>query len=120
MSWDIYVLDDKPTEVECDQCGNKKMEYLSIWDDNITYNLSAMARECGLWHVMFNPEIAGMKIGRLLPQLETAINQLENDPDFYKDFNPKNGWGTYEDLLKTAKEFLEIVKEYPETTIHIS
>lgn len=41
-------------------------------------------------------------------------------PDYFKQFNPSNGWGSYTVFLPWVKEYLNACREYPEATIYVS
>lgn len=93
----------------------------SVFERNITHNLGMMANEAGLYEAMWNPaEIHAMYAKDVIEPLETGIKRLESDPDYYMQWNPKNGWGNYDGLLSFAKSYLKACKEYPEATIWIS
>lgn len=89
-----------------------------VFDLNITHNLGQMAIECGLYEFMWEAED---KVAfELISGLEKGIQELESNPGKYKEFNPSNGWGTYENLLACAKGLLEACKENPNATISCS
>lgn len=90
---------------------------------NITHNLTEMADECKvspsqcrgdggtvslyelLWH-------GDDKLGVTAPTLEYlqdvmgAYGRLIADPELFKKFNPSNGWGSYEQLVRSTKQFI--------------
>lgn len=106
MSLDISLIETRPTYV---------------YDGNITHNLSEMAANADLYIVMWRPEkLKITKAKEMIQYLENGISNLESDPEYYKQFNPKNGWGNYEGLLKFAKGLLAACKENPEAEIKIS
>lgn len=59
-----------------------------------------------------------MKASDAIPQLETAIQKLEADPEKYRAMNPSNGWGSYEGLIEVLKRLLENCREKPTFVIH--
>jgi hypothetical protein len=107
MSLDISLIQTKPT---------------TVWDCNITHNLAAMAKEAGLYEVMWRPEtLFPTPIARnLIPRLQRGIKKLITDPDRFKILNPENGWGDYEGLLETAIALLVSCKTYPDAEIEVS
>lgn len=95
-------------------------EYFHI---NITHNLTEMADECvirstcsskkkhiTLYDLMWHPE---ENLGIVTPtasyleDLETCYNRLINYQDFFKKYNPENGWGTYDGLVEKTKAFID-------------
>lgn len=95
-------------------------EYFHI---NITHNLTEMAGECvikgtcsskkshiTLYDLMWHPE---ENLGIVFPtlsyllDLETCYDRLFHNPDFFKKYNPDNGWGTYEGLVDKTKAFVD-------------
>lgn len=78
----------------------------SLWDGNITSNLSRMANEVGVYECLWNPDKDRPAKG-LIPTLEEGLKKLKGDPIYYKQFNPSNGWGTYEGLIEFLTDYLQ-------------
>lgn len=93
----------------------------NVYSGNLTHNLLEMAEKAGLAYALWTPEEKGFKYARdvILP-LEAGIKFLKGAPDFYKKFNPDNGWGSYEILLQVAEEYLAACKKYPDAKIEVS
>jgi len=91
MSLDITIIPNEDTE--------------EAWYGNITHNLAKMAMECGLYEVMW--EAAGKTTKEVLPKLEAGLMKLVLQPEVYEEFNPANGWGSYETLVMYAIEYLK-------------
>jgi hypothetical protein len=47
------------------------------------------------------------------------LKELKERPEYYKEFNPANGWGSYEGLVKFTENYLKACREYPETEIEL-
>lgn len=95
---------------------------------NLTHNLTKMAMECyplpntgsglsyilcyNLYQLLWHPE----QIGIINPSEEYKDNvaqcykKLLEEPDFFKQFNPDNGWGTYEQLLEGTRKYLNALE----------
>ena len=85
---------------------------------NITHNLNRMAEAVGLYEVLWRPEEIGItSASQMILPLEKGIKKLESDPEKYKAFNPPNGWGNYENLVKFCKSALHWCREYPDAVI---
>src|SRR5437868_1661403 len=106
MSLDVYLEETSPHEV---------------YSANITHNLSDMARAAGIYQAVWHPEEAGITCaaGLVLP-LREGIAKMEADPEKYRAFNPKNGWGSYEGFLQWLKEYLTACEQHPDAEIRAS
>lgn len=92
-----------------------------VFDINMTHNLGKMASECGLYEVIWRPEEMGIsKAKDAIDILTMGLNQLESNPEKYKEFNPKNGWGSYENLVSVTRQYLQACIDYPESLITTS
>lgn len=97
-----------------------------LYHDNITHNLNKMAMQIDVWNstlyeVLWRPEEIGIWLPLdLIEPLAIGIQKLLTMPDYYKKYNPKNGWGTYEQLVEFVKNYLNACINYPNTTIKIS
>ena len=91
---------------------------------NITHNLVTMADECKvhgtcnynsdsavvtlydlMWHPKDNLNITTPNMD-YLEDIMSCYRKLLEEPNFFKKFNPDNGWGTYEQLVKRTKEYI--------------
>lgn len=92
-----------------------------VYSANITHNLGKMADEAGVYYALWRPEEKGWKLAKdIIEPLEQGLKNLEDNPDRFKQFNPENGWGSYEGLVEFVKNYLTACKEYPEAEIYAS
>lgn len=124
MSLDVY-LKSKPSEVNCvcSTCENvhTRMQSEYYYDSNITHNLTRMADKAGVYYALWRPEEKGWsKASDLIPVLEKGLKELKAKPDYFKQFNPDNGWGSYENLMEFVENYLSACKEYPDSIISVS
>ena len=62
-----------------------------------------------LYDLLWHPED---NLGIYIPNmdyLQDVMNcyiKLMDEPEFFKQYNPKNGWGTYKQLVKNTNKFL--------------
>jgi hypothetical protein len=107
MSLDFYVCEVRDT---------------TVFDRNITHNLSRMARECcvytALWHPEELPE--GTTAKDLIPILEQGLAELKAKPDHFKQFDASNGWGTYAHFVPFVEDCLAACRENPDAKPYAS
>lgn len=95
-----------------------EFETNEFWHRNITHNLHEMASKCLaedgettlaelLWR---NNPIDETKY---IAQLYECLTVLREDSRFFKQFNPKNGWGTYEQLVEFVRSFIHAFIDMP-------
>lgn len=106
MSLDVYLTRIQKTE---------------IYEANITHNLAEMAEQAGLYEALWRPDQIGIKMAsQLIPVLQEGLEKLSKDPEYYKQFNPINGWETYESLLKFVSNYLKACMENTDAEINVS
>jgi len=77
-----------------------------------------MAKEVGLYNVIWNPKEVGISKARdLIEPLREGLHLLKLYPEKYKKFNPENGWGNYETLVNFVQSYLDACYKYPDTTV---
>jgi hypothetical protein len=91
-----------------------------VYSANITHNLGEMAEAAGLYKAMWRPDEIGVtEAAQLIPILEDGLAKLEAEPGRFRAMNPPNGWGTYEGLLRCARDYLEACKKHPNGVIEV-
>ena len=109
MSLDVYL---HATDLD----GNK----IQVFDANITSNLGKMAIEAGIYKVLWDPEEIGVtRAGDIVECLGNSLTDMKERPEHYKQFDPPNGWGSYEDFVPWIEAYLEACKKYPSAEIGI-
>lgn len=114
-----YFPDINPDTIE-----EKTYEDDIYFHINLTHNLTNMADKCEivgkcihkkdestitLYDLLWRPDA---NLGITTPNMDYVENvigcyrQLLEKKDFFEKFNPSNGWGTYEQLLKKTKEYI--------------
>tara|TARA_R110000868_G_scaffold135956_1_gene348689 strand:+ start:277 stop:618 length:342 start_codon:yes stop_codon:yes gene_type:complete len=91
MSLDVELMVTKPT---------------SVYSRNITHNLAKMAGEVKLsngltlYDVLWRPDEHGITHARtIVDYLHKGWDILLSNPKHYKQWDPENGWGSYESLV---------------------
>lgn len=104
-----------------------EIETTEFWHGNITHNLCRMAEDCmsfdeydqcyNLYDLLWRDAQApfeGNYINVYIAHLAYCLYVLKNDPEHFKQLNPPNGWGTYEQLCKFVEDFIKALADMPE------
>lgn len=119
------ALEGKTTEKNC-MCPTCLTEHTheeaeELFWANITHNLGAMAKQAGIYKPLWRPEEIGIeKAGHLIKPLKKGLSLLKQNPEKFMEFNPSNGWGDYDGLIKFVESYLAACVEHPSATIYIS
>lgn len=145
MSLDVYL--ETPSHT-CPAC-NEPHGGGTVYEANITHNLGKMADAAGLYEAMWRPELVvappevaaqirqlekerrwseadDLKSGRtakardLIPLLQAGLARLRGDPQRYQAFNPENGWGNYDGLVRFTADYLAACEEHPDAVVRVS
>lgn len=110
MSLDVYLSFMLDTGAE--------PEEITVYESNITHNLNTMAKEAKIYDILWHPpEICLAK--RLIRDLEKGLGRLKDNPEYFKKFNPPNGWGSYEGFVSFVSNYLDACKKYPKSSVKI-
>ena len=94
---------------------------VSVFDWNITHNLTHMADLAGCYKACWRPEDMGASKGKdLIKPLTDALVFLCTNPEQCKALNPSNGWGDYDGLVDFVKAYLVACSEHPDADIEVS
>jgi hypothetical protein len=89
----------------------------SVFDTNMTHNVSKMWREAGCYDAIYMSE--GMLAKELIPFLKRGYEDMKNNPVRYKTLDADNGWGTYDQALPWLESVLLACKENPEAKVQV-
>ena len=93
----------------------------AVYWANITHNLSVMAGKAGIYEHLWRPGENGItKAGELIKPLTRGLAKLRAEPAYYRQFDPKNGWGAYEDLVYFVEMYLAACRANPHADISVS
>lgn len=122
MSLNVYL--NKATKITCPVCGHvhpAPEDGEDVFSANITHNLANMAREAGIYGIVWRPEDNEIeRAEQMIELLEEGIALMKADRMRFKVFDSPNGWGLYENFLPWLEEYLAACKEYPDATVSAS
>ena len=114
--WDERYPDQEPMYVTLPSDDEE------VYSANITHNLNRMAGHAGnLYEALWRPEDIDATVANdLIPYLEEGLSLLKNDPEKYREYNPPNGWGDYNGLVRFTTNYLKACREYPKAEVYVS
>jgi len=121
MSLDVYLY--AAVKAECPQCGHAHdvPTRKSVYDANITHNLGSMAEAAGIYKYLWRPEELGItRASELIRPLDAGLSLLVSDPAYFEQFNARNGWGSYDNLVSFVSRYLAACRENPDAMVESS
>lgn len=135
MSLDVDLI--RKRWISYDEGKTHEVEEEIVYSANITHNLNQMATAAGIYEALWRPYLLKTEIDfgddyqaewefedsqtilaqELIPLLEKGLESLLSKPESYKKFNPENGWGSYDGLVRFVEKYLTACKEYPEAIV---
>jgi hypothetical protein len=92
-----------------------------VYWSNITHNLGQMADAAGIYKALWRPNENGLDMAaQLIEPLEDGLGRLRASPDEFKAFNPTNGWGDYDVLVRFVADYLAACKTHPGARVRVS
>lgn len=92
-----------------------------LFDANITHNLTSMADAAGIYKAVWRPEECGLEsAGQVADAISAGVLDMIRRPAHYEQFNPPNGWGSYERFVFWLVEYLVACSRWPNATISVS
>ena len=113
-------------DVDSESIQEIEIETNEFWHGNMTHNLKEMARECrierdpqykclSLYDLLWRDEYPWeVSHSEYIQYLKAYLIILTDEPERYKQFNPSNGWGTYEQLVEFVRSFIHALIDMPE------
>lgn len=104
-------------DIDPDDIIEEEIETNEFWHGNITHNLYEMARQCYgrdlyLNDLLWRDEMPD-DITEYIIDLRACLFELKDNPEEYKQYNPANGWGTYEQLCDFVEQFIKALVNMP-------
>lgn len=90
----------------------------TVYESNITHNLTRMASEAGLYEYLWRPEELGIRHAEeLIAPLRNGLSLLKSDPERFRQFDAANGWGRYSHLVNFVEQYLAACEENPDAEV---
>lgn len=106
MSLDVHLTAVRETEVH--------------WS-NITHNLNRMAEAAGIYKHLWRPEEIGItKAEQLIEPLSAGLERMKAQPEFFRQYDAENKWGTYEQFVPWIEDYLQACKDNPDAAVSVS
>ena len=136
MSLDVTLYRNYHVSYDGGKTLEEKQE--DVYSANITHNLGKMAGEAGLYKALWRPyqlkegynipeddyqaeykfeEENLVRAYEIIPIIEKGLEDMLARPKHYETFNSPNGWGMYEHFIPFIEQYLEALKEYPESFV---
>jgi hypothetical protein len=106
MSLDVYLLDSDGSEV---------------YEANITHNLNKMADEAGIYECLWQPKENGITHAKqIIEPLAAGLTLLVTEKRRFEQFNPPNGWGSWEGFVPWCASYLQACRDHPDALVRVS
>ena len=120
MSLDFY-LEAPPAMHTCHACGHEALKSQEVFWRNITHNVNTMAKHAGIYDVLWHPNDKGQVTAKdITPALKAGLSDLLNRPEYFKKFNPANGWGSYDGFVAFVQNALKACEANPDALVRVS
>lgn len=91
-----------------------------VYSASITHNLNVMAMELGVYPHLWRPdENLITKADQLIDPLTFAIKTMVANRERLQQFNPANGWGSYDGLLRFIQEYRDYCERFPDADVSV-
>lgn len=91
-----------------------------VFDRNVTHNLTEMADEAGIYDVLWCPVENGFThADQIISVLEEGLRDMKMRREHYEQFNPSNGWGSYECFVSFVQDVLDACYANPDAEISV-
>jgi len=92
----------------------------SVYEANITHNLTVMAKQAGCYGVLWRPHDNGIhKASDLAEFIGPALLLMVTNPEFYEKYDSENGWGTYKSFVPWLTDLLIACSRFPDANVRV-
>lgn len=87
---------------------------------NITHNLAHLAREAGIYEIVWrSPENGITRAEHLLGPLSAGLARLKADEGYFRALSIPNGWGSFDAFITFLEEYLAACRDAPEARVDV-
>ena len=98
-----------------------ELDGVEVFSANVTHNLIEMAQAAGLYEALWRPEEIGATVaGDLVETVSAGFVRLALNPSEMKQYNPTNGWGSWDKFVPWVGLYLEACRKYPKARVTVS
>jgi len=98
--------------------GGPEPRTFELFDGYVTNNLKDMAKAANIYLHIWRPAEKNVTTAAdLIEPFTRGLHQLKSQPKYFKEFNPPNGWGTYEGFVKFVEDYLTSCRENPKALV---
>lgn len=109
MSLDVSLYENC-----CSACGRSDR----VFSRNITHNLVPMAKAAGIYDAVWRPDEIGITTAKQVAQAcRDGFGDLFSNPKKYHTYDPENGWGDYDDLVRFMSVYLSACAKWPDALV---
>lgn len=95
------------------------MQEVDVFETAFTHNLGSMASAAGIYYCLWRaPEHDCLTAKDWIEPLTQGLALLQSKPDYFKAFNPPNGYGSYDGFVKGIEHLLNECKANPEAKLY--
>lgn len=106
MSLGVYLIDSDGNEV---------------YEANITHNLNGMADAAGIYECLWQPGENGITHAKqIIDPLAAGLSLLVTEKSKFEQFNPPNGWGSWERFIPWCASYLQACRDNPDALVRVS
>jgi len=117
MSLDVSLKSVGETG-SCSACAGTGKATEIVFESSITHNLAPMADAAGIYYKLWRPETLNVtRASQLIEPLAAGLARLRERPEHFRQYNPSNGWGRCEDLIRFVEQYLEACREHPDAIV---
>lgn len=138
MSLDVYLHRKRYLSYDEGKTYSKDLE--QVYWANITHNLGKMAHHAGIYEALWRPytlhpeyvkkenhqeeydfkESTEILACQIAEPIKVGLERLVNGRKTFERFNPENGWGSWDGLVKFCKQYLDALIEFPNSIVTVS
>jgi len=89
-----------------------------VFEISITHNLVEMAQAASLYDMLWRPnQNCYIYASEITPLLKQQLTHMIDNKEYYSQFNPENGWGSYSDFIYKVNRIYNACLKYPNALI---